>query len=442
MARNNKFELASFSAFAMGLGSSLYLPTPVGIIAMLDIAAYLLAFPMFLQENAAYPKYFRRLLILGVLWFLGCVISDFWRGTPFPIALKASMIIVDSLCLLIVGAWIARKTPRALPWFFIGASIASVVSLYHFQNGALMSFAVNAGFRGGSDMSAYLIEKQVLPKWVNMYLMAGVFSLRILFRLPWPICIVAFSYGGVHLLLHGGSRSTFLTFNCAAILMAFYVYAPNTFIKLFKKKGTALVCIIVAGVCFNLIYMQLAKRGILGESGMKKYEQNQSGEVTALDSRNDIMVNWPFLWRSPIIGAGTQMIDHWGYLEKSGNAGYYVGGDYIENYTFLGHSCIVGAWTANGILGLIFWAYVLWLFIDFLGRKCYSLGDAGPFILYGVVSMIWAVLFSPFGGFRGQVMLIAAFIAFMKDPRYMQWICHYGLRPFEKEKYAHSLNQI
>lgn len=428
---------SSFLAFLMGLVSSLYVSTPGGFVAMFDLAAYLFAIPLFFTSYPSYPRMFKRLLGFGVLWLVGEALSNFYRGTSLMVTFKASMILADSLCLLIVSAWILQKTPKAFAWFLIGTSISSVISLYHFQNGALLAYAVGAGYTGGEGMSSYLMDKQVKPLWVKMIIMGGVFALRMLIKLPWPICIASFSLGGAYLLINGGSRSTFLTMNCTAGIMALYVYAPRIFCMLFKKKMVTLFCVLVAAVLFNALYMSLAKSGVLGENGLAKYEAKKSGESSFLDNRNDIVVNWPYLWRSPIIGAGSELIDKEGYLAKGKTATYERDG----TVRLLGHSCIIGAWCTSGILGLAFWVFVLWLMLDFLGRRCFLFGDVGPFVLYGLISMVWSILFSPYGGFRGQVMLTAAFLALAKDRRFDLWMQNAGLTFQEKRKYLPYLTK-
>ncbi len=61
------------------------------------------------------------------------------------------------------------------------------------------------------------------------------------------------------------------------------------------------------------------------------------------------------------------------------------------------HSFIFGAWVEAGILGAVFWAYVLWL----TGRNLVYLSQMQevltPLIAYLSFIMLWDVVFSPFG---------------------------------------------
>lgn len=422
MIRNRRNLNYDLLAFIMGLGSNLFVPTPVGRIAMLDIFAYVLAIPIFITAFPTYTKHVKRLFLFLVLWIINAIVSDLWRGTPFMIGFKAWMILVNSLALAIVGAWILRKSVRALPFFLVGCAISSVIQLYYFQNGALLYVAQVAGFSGKGGMSDFLIDKQVYPLWVGMFT-AVMMALRVVGVVPWPICIGAYFAGGIFLMVQGGSRSGFLISVCVGALIIFYVYSRKLFNFFFKKKLVTLCGVVVAAILFNTLYMFAAKEGWLGEAGYKKLEEKKAGESSFMDNRADLLINWPFLWRSPIIGAGTEMIDRWGYVDNSPYAGHTDPmGRWYHHDSFYGHSCIVGAWTANGIFGLIFWAYVLWLIFDFLGEKLYCLKDAGPLVMTGLIGMCWAIAFSPYGWFRGKVMFVAAFVAMAQDPRFLAWL--------------------
>lgn len=435
--KNRSYTFKTFVAFFAGLISTLFIPTPVGIIAMLDMAAYFLAIPIFIMNYSRYPKHFRRLLTLAVLWVVNAVITDCYRGTPFMIAFKAEMILVDAVCLLVVGGWVISLAPRAFMWFIAGVAISAVISLYKFQNGAFLSLAIVNGYTGKGGAGAYLIEKQTNPLWANMFIMAGVFALRRFAKLPWPICLASFPAAGIYLLMHGGSRSGCLNSICGGIVATLYVYWPKLFVTIFKRKVLLFVSVIIAAFVFNATYLMLARNGVLGETGYRKIEEKASGQSSFLDDRNDIIIDWPFLWRSPIMGAGAEKIDRWGYIGRNDWINLQnKDGTWIERDRFADHSCIVGAWVVNGLFGLLFWAYVLWLMAEFLNEKTFVMGSDGPFYLRALMSIVWAILFSPFGWFRAHAMFFAAFVAYAQDPAFRYWLFSEGQTPKEKAKYS------
>lgn len=419
-------------AFVAGLLSSLYLPTPVGILAMFDLLSFALAVPVFLMSYSQYEKNFKRVLFLSLLWLATALISDFWRGCPRDASLKNIMIIINSICMLIVGQKLVSRSHWALALFFLGNAISQVISLYYFQNGALMSFAARAGFEGGSDMSSYLHDKQIYPLWINMFLVVGGMVLLRTAKFSIAFCAGGFFFLGMFVLTHGGSRSSFLIIYSAGFLMITQRYFSRLYQAMFRQKLLTVFLAVLAAVCFKVAHTQLAKSGFLGEAALSKYENEKAEETNFLDDRADILINWPFLWRSPLIGAGSHLYDRWGYLNKSPFVQHInpYNGQPIWHVRFAGHSALVYAWTGHGIGGLLFWLYVLWLIFDFIGKRDFIFREVAPIVIYVLISLVWDILFSPYGGFRGKVMVAAAFLAMTLDRRYFNSVLQgMGVRP-------------
>lgn len=411
-------------AFTLGVISSLFVSTPAGFVAMLDMVSYIVGPLMFVTNYSRYTQKFRRLLSLLFLWIINAVVSDIWRGTPFAVAFKAEMILVNSFTLVVIGEWLMRKTPYALPLFLSGNAISAVISLYYFQNGALLWFAVQSGYWGqAGGIAGYLIEKQVKPLYAACFFMTAVMCISYFKMIPWFLAVMLTSGIGFYLLFNGGARSIFLIYQGTAVLMFLYVYKSKMLKMMFSHKVRTCLVLVIAAISVNALYTVAAKSGWLGEEGVKHYEDKVEGRITFLDDRADLLINWPFLWRSPIIGAGSEYRDKWGYVNDSEFVQHYnVMGHYINYEKFFGHSCIVGAWTSNGIFGLITWAYVLWLIFDFLKRNVTVFGSLGPFVIFALVNLVWDILFSPYGGFRGKAMFCAAFLTLSQDRKYMEWL--------------------
>jgi O-antigen ligase len=163
---------------------------------------------------------------------------------------------------------------------------------------------------------------------------------------------------------------------------------------------------VVSALLVFSIYKNLALSGALGEQEFEKYEREMVlSEAGMLGSRDDIIRAWPFLKNHPIVGAGSSAIDRWGYME--------------DDFKLPGHSALVGAWVQNGIFGLIFWVYALYLIANFIQHRVMRLREYAPFIVITAVSMIWAILFSPFGGYRGEVSCFLALCVVSKDAKWL-----------------------
>jgi hypothetical protein len=140
--------LVNHFAFLSGLSSSLFVATPFGRVAMFDLACYFVAPVLYVLNYKKFTPAEQRLLFLAVLWLVGAVWSNWWRQEPFDVALKGNAIVFNVWCMLVVCIHLLKRDHRAWMWFTVGNGISCVISLYYFQNGALLFFAERAGFGG------------------------------------------------------------------------------------------------------------------------------------------------------------------------------------------------------------------------------------------------------------------------------------------------------
>lgn len=390
-------------AFLMGVVSLLFIPTPLGRVSIFDLGCYFFAPLLFLLEINKYKRPEKLTILLSFLWLLGGILSDWYRDEPVKEAFKENLILFGVVCMLVVSFWILKKSPSAFIAFLVGNAFSRIISLYVFQNGALLHFAEIAGYAGSGGIQSFLIEKQVYPTYAYFVIIGFLLPLKKLTSLPWLPIVIGVFWTSFFLLFTGGSRSAFGIFFLVGCVMIGYGYFPRLLRKLVKHMGTTLMIALGVVVVVFQIYTYLAKNRYLGEGEyMKYYTEIEKG--SALGSRNDIIVNWPFLWRSPIIGAGSRGLDKWGYVEQTETMLWISRG--VPK--FMLHSCLVGAWTKQGIFGLIFWAFAVVQVFKFLLKSIWMFPDVFPFIAYICFSMLWAFLFSPFGMFRGQAMMTLA----------------------------------
>lgn len=428
---NSKFYV--LLGLLVGAGSKLYIRTPFGILPMMDFAAYLVGPIVFITSFATYGKAVRRLLIMAFLWCVGSVVSDLYRGTPTMVMFKQAMILLDMFLLIPMSVWLLKKSPRFIFWFGVGAAFGAVISLYAFQNGALLAHAMSRGYDDSGSMTDFLAEKQYVPTYIGFGVCMVTYVPRILYRIPWCFVYSIRLAAGFYMLVNGGARNQFLTTVAGAGIIFLYANNKKLLNVIFKNKVIVLLVALMAALIFNQGYMFMAKNGYLGDEGLAKYERKKYGEASMLDSRVDLFVNWPFLWRSPIIGAGSEYIDRWGYTLKS----KFVKDKKVSKKDsgvsrFYGHSVIIGSWTSAGIFGLLFWLYVLCMYVRFLGKDMYALGDLAPFMAAGIVSTLWDLFFSPFAG-RGSYAMNVAFVALMQDPRFRGWMAMHWNKGFLRD---------
>ena len=72
-----------FASFLCGLGSTLFVATPFGRVAMFDLACYFIAPVLYVLNYKKFTSAERRLLLLAALWLIGAIWSNRWRQEPF-----------------------------------------------------------------------------------------------------------------------------------------------------------------------------------------------------------------------------------------------------------------------------------------------------------------------------------------------------------------------
>jgi hypothetical protein len=404
-----KSKTLLFVAFLLGLGSSLFVPTPFGRVAMFDAATFVLAPLCFLYIRKSFSQAEQKILWASFLWFLGACYSNWWREEDFYIALKGDAIVFNVICMLIVTITLLKQSHHAFLWFCVGSAISGVVSLYVFQNGATLEFAESAGYAGQGGVQAFLQEKQVYPIYAGAILMAMLFPLRSMGFIPWLVVFAGCILSAFWLLFWGGSRSGFGTMFITALIVAGYAYFRPLVQAVTRNLLLSLVVMSLLCATAFQTYKHLALSGVLGEAEYQKYigEIGES-ESGALGSRDDLIRAWPFLKSHPIVGAGSSAIDRWGVIQ--------------DDFKIPGHSAVVGAWTQNGIAGLFFWLYALYLMIDFMRKRMILFGDWFPFLASQLIAVVWHILFSPFGGFRGIICMGVALCVFSCSPKVMEQV--------------------
>lgn len=395
-------------SFIAGLGSTLYVATPFGKVAMFDLACYVFG-PLFFVVN--YKKFTRfelRILMLSFLWVIGAIYSNWWRQEPPSVALKGNAIVFNVWCMIVVGIWLLKKDYRTWLWFTVGNGISCVISLYYFQNGAYLFIAERAGFMGEGGMQSFLIDKQIYPIYTKFVLYALLLPLTIQFSIPWIVVISVLIFSAFYLLIRGGSRSNF-----GINLLSSFYFMGYAYFKRFTRMlldNFAILCVVGIIVCsciFN-IYKDLALDGKLGQAEYNKfYSEMVDSDAGVLGSRDDIIRAWPFLKNHFFVGAGSSALDRWGYMKG-------------DNIQLPGHSALVGAWVQNGIFGLFFWGYVLWMLMIFVQKRAMYFQSYAPFLVMKTVSLVWAILFSPFGGYRGEVSFFIALCVVAQDQNWIR----------------------
>jgi hypothetical protein len=172
-----------------------------------------------------------------------------------------------------------------------------------------------------------------------------------------------------------------------------------------RISGRQLLLIATAGAVVGtgllLGYEYAASEGWLGVAAQDKYFAQSTGTLSLLEAgRADTFASIQAILDSPLVGHGSwardinyavQMFD------RLAAAGYRVNYAALESDLIPSHSHLLGAWVEHGVFGALFWLWAL----RTIGRALVlSLKRPTPltgFVTYIAVTMIWDIVFSPFG---------------------------------------------
>lgn len=284
--------------------------------------------------------------------------------------------------------------PQRLVFFGWGFVVGSV--LYFFIN-------PNEAMSGGAPGDAWKFGL-AYPITLGVFLFAS----RKECRGHWPVTL-AVAIGIINLWL--GSR------NAGGECLAAALYLGATDFLRRKHPGSselkaktvatlaASILLGIAGVVWA--YQYAATRGILGDAAKDKYEQESSGKYgVLLGGRTEILAEFPAIYDSPILGHGSWAKDPiYTIIQNQALArlGYTAANNLpaIKEQLYKGfiptHSYLFGAWVDGGILGAIFWGWVLVLTARALLRVYPATVLLLPAVSFMAFLLLWNVLFSPYG---------------------------------------------
>jgi hypothetical protein len=392
----------------------------------------------------------RIVILFGLFWLLGLVVTDLIRSTPFVdyargwskiaffltnftalyLLLSDSQrrIILYTAGLVIGGVLDFYLSPvvfaEADPWKFgVGGSVTLLLVLFATHRaayrtplppGVVIGFTflfilctwvfsllcLNSSLYTGCDPWKLGIAGSVIP------LLVLVAQHRFFYRASF---LAAMVIGFAALLnLYMGFRS----FAGICFLTAVYVFTQH----LGERQEARRVRLSVRNlVFFSLVllgvgvaslkgYEYAAAKGLLGKQAQAKYERQASGALGVFfGGRSEIFISARAILDSPIIGHGSWAKDPeyvWQFIESMRSYGYEPSWKVRKAGLIPTHSHLFGAWVEGGVLGGVFWLWVLFLAARGLFALYWIRGPLTPLIAFVGFLLVWDVLFSPFGAER------------------------------------------
>lgn len=378
----------------------------VRVVGVFSIAEFILMY-MFVFKNVSYykqNKYVKNLFTWAILWTIGTIICNIHNNIEQLDFIKGVFFLVVLIMMIPPIYKVLKDKPERLVLFFLGYGFGQLIGPYMARD-AETAEALKEGvylYYGIANLVScyayymYFKGKQKLGLW---------------------ICYAA-AFAG----LFNMARNPFLTGTIALVLLLLLnkharINAANA-ASYFRRKVPMYMILALIGIGIaDSVYEPLAANGTLGvEAQEKYYKQKMSGGNALVGGRAETFMGIQLIKENPIWGYGSYAKDkgdvfHMRYAAEH-NTEYRWSGDW-DRY-LPGHSHIVGAWVQNGILGGLFWVYVIWvLWLAFKSGCILQEPRLLCLLMFQLCAFMWNVLFSPFGDrVFTMFLIIGVFIIF------------------------------
>lgn len=382
-------------------------------IGISEIFVYLWAPFLFLKNLTLLRRHGMMFFInFGILMSIVCVISGLYnhqytyfifRGLASTYPLFAFPVVLHHLL------W---KNMRGLRWLLLGVCFSGIVNIFVFQ----ASVEVTRYGAGASTAKAESIMEgpifwigRLLP-FVMLPVNGWFMKTPTVYSVCAPIAMAVFSMA-----TSVSGRSTALGALGGGLIAVVGGRRLKT-IKRFCKLFYLLMIISGVGIfCMNKLYHVAAEQGWLGEAALVKYEHQTRGKKDILHllmgGRGEFFIGAIAALEKPIIGHGPWAMDEGEHrhdfvlkygddeeraaLERDMAYAQSLG---IRTVGFIpAHSHVIGFWLWFGVIGLLYWLYVIFAIFRYLRMEAAAVPQWFGFLAIGAPAMLWQLFFSGFG---------------------------------------------
>lgn len=373
------FMLPMLKFIEINMGGKLYLP---------EILLFILFMTMLVTNRIQIKtKLAKTLVILCILWLYGQVLTDIMRESVFIDYSRGWAKIIFTIINFSALYILLTNNKRSIVIFTSGLAVGGVLEYYFnpgvFTAGNPWKFGVGTSLTLFMILSAARIDPNRPFLRIGLLVIVSIINIAMGFR----------SMGGI------------------CFLTAVYVALQYIWGKKFDSrsslslKSIALLSTILIAASFLLIqiYGYAARQGILGEQAQQIYEWQAYGDLgIIIGGRSEILASGRAILDSPVIGHGSwakneEYID--ALFEFKRLIGYYSTPPNDESLIPT-HSHIFGAWVEAGILGAVFWGWLLLIPIRCLSTMYHAYDRLTPLYAFICLILIWDIFFSPYAGDR------------------------------------------
>lgn len=398
-----KYNKKNIFIFLIGLFSVTQIRV-VGALGVSELVA-VAALPFLLKRLPVYFKNrrFRTVMVLSLLWFVGAIISDLYnKSETYDLLRGWGSCLMFSACLIFMY-WFLKDNVDRVKWFLLGVAFSGIISQF------ILPMQSIAGRDGSEEMMGLAGLDPTANIWMVYFISSFVMYFAFVLYKRHRLLTLTIMFGYGVFMLFNMSRNGFLIYAATTAILLYigYVSDRNRAYKevMFRKRlPLFMILIIGVGLIIKTSYEYSAKNGILGEQAKAKYDMQEVAGLGLIESgRKEPFIGMLAVMDAPIIGHGSWAPDTKGYSREfaiqSGNMDlFYAISSGNTSGTIPAHSHIVGAWVWHGILGALFWGYIIYLCCTFALRYLFARPDLMAYMIAMILSLLWNILFSPFGG--------------------------------------------
>lgn len=399
----------------------------VGSIGISELFCFLLAPMLFLFDyQALRHDGFMPAVVLSLLAIVGCCISSAVNHSPQPAFLRGFAATYSVFAFLVVHHRLLRNNLGGLKWFLLGVCLSNVINVFVFQR-AVETYVV--GGVASSEAKAAAVVSGVLF-WLNrvgpfLTLPARGWYLQT----PTIIAVGSAMIMPIYTMATTDTGRSATAVAAGAVLLLVIARRKISAMRAIQRHFLLLA---IAGLVLCVLlkdgYKFLAENGYLNERAARKYEGQMMGRSKKdlvgmlLGGRTEFFGGIYAAAKNPLVGYGPWAVDTEGiYRDFVARYGDWEDAEKFQReflwnmqmgrYGLLpAHSHIVGFWVHYGILGGVFWIYVLWLIYKLLRRNLVAIPQWYGFFAFTACSALWDIFFSPYSQRVGMPFFIVALL--------------------------------
>ena len=416
--RGYKYDQTFFWCFLVGLGVSTQLYIG-GCIGISEVAMFFITPIIFIKD-------FRRLrhdgfmpvILLFLLCTIGSLISGYVNNSMRVGIYKFLASLYSTFCAVIIFHRALAKNPYSIGGYLLGFALSGIISIFAFHPQASIELGeLDTVVTLEDQMQGVLFWVGKLKRFIAIPISLFYYKLNVFVLAMLPLFHTVFS-----LTTSVSGRAAALV-NVGAIFLILWGRKSRLRMRQISRHFIVL-CVLsfVIVVGFKQVYSYTASHGYLGQKSQEKYAaQTQQGNSMLhllMSGRSDFFVGIRACFDKPILGWGAKPLDTKGYwydfLSEYGNLTdleNYVRQRKVQPVPYLPeHSHLVIYWLHCGIVGLMFYLYVLYLIFIFFRRNIDAIPQLFGYFVLMIPGLLWDIFFTPLTNRVGTGMLIAAML--------------------------------